>query len=303
MTDANRAGFGPLDDDVRAALAFVLWHHQGGSSRIGQSMRLFLGLGEHERMSDTLVTEAKRVQQALVPGGRDEPVALPKIEAVAAKVHDSWMQEKQQRGVTSRKSESGEELMVPYESLSESAKELDRSSVRTVYRAIDTLPTRPQPPSDQQADGWQLVPKEPTGEMIDAACKAYEEGTAIGPIGHYRAMLRAAPPSPPQAAARCIQHAAHHEHWEDCDDKALAPGGRDIRTCMCADPENCTVRIPGYRCKKDYLHPPPSAPQAVPEMIRDPACADCGKPMSVHDDSCPDRECPRFTPQHERTGR
>lgn len=50
--------------------------------------------------------------------------------------------------------------------------------------------------------------------------------------------------------------------------QALAPGGRDIRTCMCADPENCTVRIPGYRCKKDYLHPPPSAPQATARCIQ-----------------------------------
>ena len=61
---------------------------------------------------------------------------LPDVEAVAAKVHEAWMDAKRRAGVTTRKSESGEELMVPYEQLSEEAKELDRSSVRAVYEAI-----------------------------------------------------------------------------------------------------------------------------------------------------------------------
>ena len=64
---------------------------------------------------------------------------LPDIEKVAAKVHEAWMEAKRARGVTSRKSETGEELMVAYEQLSEEAKELDRSSVRAVYRAIESL--------------------------------------------------------------------------------------------------------------------------------------------------------------------
>lgn len=61
---------------------------------------------------------------------------LPDIEAVSAKVHEAWMESKRAQGVTSRKSETGEELMVPYEQLSEEAKELDRGSVRAVYEAI-----------------------------------------------------------------------------------------------------------------------------------------------------------------------
>ncbi|HJX90701.1 MAG TPA: RyR domain-containing protein [Pyrinomonadaceae bacterium] len=64
---------------------------------------------------------------------------LPDIEAVAEKVHDAWMQSKQKQGVTNRKSESGEELMVPYSDLSEQAKELDRGSVRAVYAAIEEV--------------------------------------------------------------------------------------------------------------------------------------------------------------------
>ena len=61
---------------------------------------------------------------------------LPDIEVVSAKVHEAWMESKRAQGVTSRQSESGEELMVPYDRLSEPAKELDRATVRAVYEAI-----------------------------------------------------------------------------------------------------------------------------------------------------------------------
>jgi hypothetical protein len=62
---------------------------------------------------------------------------LPDIETVSAKVHEAWMEQKRAGGVTTRKSESGEELMVPYEQLSEQAKELDRGTVKAVYAAIE----------------------------------------------------------------------------------------------------------------------------------------------------------------------
>ena len=62
---------------------------------------------------------------------------LPEIEVVAAKVHEAWMESKRAQGHTTRRSESGEELMVPYEQLSEAAKELDRDTVRAVYKAIE----------------------------------------------------------------------------------------------------------------------------------------------------------------------
>lgn len=64
---------------------------------------------------------------------------LPNIETVSAKVHEAWMKSKRSQGVASRKAEDGEELMVPYEQLSEKAKELDRSSVRAVYAAIESI--------------------------------------------------------------------------------------------------------------------------------------------------------------------
>jgi hypothetical protein len=62
---------------------------------------------------------------------------LPDVEAVAEKVHEAWMESKRAQGHTTRRSESGEELMVPYGQLSEAAKELDRATVRAVYKAIE----------------------------------------------------------------------------------------------------------------------------------------------------------------------
>jgi hypothetical protein len=63
---------------------------------------------------------------------------LPDIEKVSAKVHQAWMEGKKAKGIISRKSEKGEELMVPYEDLTEESKELDRASVQAVYAAIES---------------------------------------------------------------------------------------------------------------------------------------------------------------------
>jgi hypothetical protein len=62
---------------------------------------------------------------------------LPSIELVSAKVHDAWVNSKRAQGVTSRKSEKGEEMMVPYNQLSEDCKDLDRNTVKAVYAAIE----------------------------------------------------------------------------------------------------------------------------------------------------------------------
>ena len=64
---------------------------------------------------------------------------LPDFETVCAMVHAQWMQTKLSQGVTSRKSETGEEMMQPYNQLSEACKDLDRGTVRTVYKAIEQL--------------------------------------------------------------------------------------------------------------------------------------------------------------------
>jgi hypothetical protein len=64
---------------------------------------------------------------------------LPDIEVVSAQVHEAWMDGKKAKGVGSRVSETGEELMVPYADLSEAAKDLDRGMVKAVYDAIHAL--------------------------------------------------------------------------------------------------------------------------------------------------------------------
>lgn len=64
---------------------------------------------------------------------------LPDIEIVSSDVHNAWMKSKIQNGISSRRSEDGEELMVLYEQLSEKAKDLDRNTVKAVYDAIQRV--------------------------------------------------------------------------------------------------------------------------------------------------------------------
>ena len=47
-----------------------------------------------------------------IPGGAE--MKLPDIKMVSAKVHEAWMEAKRAAGVSSRESETGEELMRPY---------------------------------------------------------------------------------------------------------------------------------------------------------------------------------------------
>lgn len=47
-------------DTARAALLWVLWHHQGGNSKVGQPIRFALGKDAHEPLSDWEVEQAKR---------------------------------------------------------------------------------------------------------------------------------------------------------------------------------------------------------------------------------------------------
>ena len=47
-------------DTARSALLWVLWHHQGGSSPVGQPIRYALGMDAHEHLSKHQVQEAKR---------------------------------------------------------------------------------------------------------------------------------------------------------------------------------------------------------------------------------------------------
>lgn len=64
---------------------------------------------------------------------------LPDIEQVAERVHSAWICEKVKQGITSRKSSDGREQMLPYSQLDDDLKELDRATVRAVYKAIGEL--------------------------------------------------------------------------------------------------------------------------------------------------------------------
>ena len=47
-------------DTARAALLWVLWHHQGASSKVGQPIRFALGMDQYQPLSEYQVREAKR---------------------------------------------------------------------------------------------------------------------------------------------------------------------------------------------------------------------------------------------------
>ncbi len=98
------------------------------------------------------------------------------LEAKAEKSHASWMEQKHKEGVSTRLSEDGEELMVPYSELSEKQKNMDRAYVSLSdpisgdYLYIDTtaLQTENQhapktrvpwvpSQSDVLANDWQIV--------------------------------------------------------------------------------------------------------------------------------------------------
>lgn len=111
-------------------------------------------------------------------------IQLPDIEVVSASVHAAWMESKIAQGVTSRKAEDGEELMVPYHQLSEKAKQLDRGSVQAVYAAI-AREARDQAAPAGEADSArisaivavlrELVELKAIKRKIDAACASDDE--------------------------------------------------------------------------------------------------------------------------------
>ncbi|NBI44941.1 hypothetical protein [Burkholderia sp. ISTR5] len=67
-------------DTGRAALAWVLWHHQGASSFVGQPIRYALGMGQHEELSDAQIEEAKSIARLCKFPGKQHSAA----QAVAA---------------------------------------------------------------------------------------------------------------------------------------------------------------------------------------------------------------------------
>jgi len=98
-------------DTARAALLWVLWHHQGGSSPVGQPIRYALGMDAHEHLSKHQVQEAKRWAALTKSESNDfrqartappEPVNARLLEAVkkmiaaeeACKSSSAWVQKR-----------------------------------------------------------------------------------------------------------------------------------------------------------------------------------------------------------------
>ena len=50
-------------DTARSALLWVLWHHQGSSSDVGQPIRFALGMGQTEPLTGRQIAQAKRWQK------------------------------------------------------------------------------------------------------------------------------------------------------------------------------------------------------------------------------------------------
>lgn len=68
---------GPISKDVQDALLFALWHHQGGSSPVGQPIRAMLGIGQHDHMAPEHYAGAKRVHEALEVAAKPDDKAQP----------------------------------------------------------------------------------------------------------------------------------------------------------------------------------------------------------------------------------
>ena len=71
-------------DSARAALVWVLYHHQGGSSPVGQPIRFALGMGAHEPLTPSQIGEALKLAEASRwPYARELPRAAPAIPQAA----------------------------------------------------------------------------------------------------------------------------------------------------------------------------------------------------------------------------
>lgn len=57
--DADCIEHHPMRQKIEAALLWTLYHHQGGSSHIGQPIRKLLGIDQHAHLTDEQIAEAK----------------------------------------------------------------------------------------------------------------------------------------------------------------------------------------------------------------------------------------------------
>lgn len=58
--DASTIDHHPKRQQMEDALLWTLYHHQGSSSNIGQPIRRLLGIGQHDRLTDEQLEQAKK---------------------------------------------------------------------------------------------------------------------------------------------------------------------------------------------------------------------------------------------------
>lgn len=75
-------------DPTRAALLWVLWHHQGASSPVGQPIRLALGMGPYDRLTELDVVAAKEWGQLTRTGTDPQPTQRTPWEAIWTAITD-----------------------------------------------------------------------------------------------------------------------------------------------------------------------------------------------------------------------
>lgn len=76
--------------EIRAMLLNVLWHHQGGSSLIGQPIRAMLGIGEHAHLNAEEVAEARRIEALLTKPSPSGPATIAITLPAPANRSDGW---------------------------------------------------------------------------------------------------------------------------------------------------------------------------------------------------------------------
>jgi hypothetical protein len=69
----------------RAMLLNVIWHHQSASSTVGQPLRAMLGIGQHDRLDDEQLAEAKWIDGLLARAGA-QPQAEDARDAMARRL-------------------------------------------------------------------------------------------------------------------------------------------------------------------------------------------------------------------------
>lgn len=84
----------PMSAELRGALLWLLWHHQGGSSPVGQPIRAMLGISQHASLTVEQVAEAKAHAEGRIyaqsEGARMPVMGEPVAWVIYTKIGKEW---------------------------------------------------------------------------------------------------------------------------------------------------------------------------------------------------------------------